>query len=170
MSLKDGLTGIANRRSFDERLAAEWRRSLRSGEPLSLLMVDIDHFKQFNDHYGHLEGDGCITEVAQALQRAASRPGDLVARYGGEEFAILLPGTDAEAAARVAENCLRGIAARAIPHAQSSVGPHVSISVGICTMLVFADGELAALISQADQALYHAKRNGRAQVCHYSRI
>ena len=170
MSLKDGLTGIANRRSFDERLALEWRRSLRSGEPLSLLMVDIDHFKQYNDHYGHLDGDACITEVAHALQRAASRPGDLVARYGGEEFAILLPNTDEEAAAQVAEYCLRSVAARAIPHAQSSAGPHVSVSIGACTLAVSADDQIGTLIGQADQALYHAKRNGRARLFHYSRL
>lgn len=170
MSLKDGLTGIANRRSFDERLALEWRRSLRSGEPLSLLMVDIDHFKQYNDHYGHLDGDACITEVAHALQRAASRPGDLVARYGGEEFAILLPNTDAEAAAQVAEYCLRGVAARGIPHAQSSAGPHVSVSIGACTLIVAAEDQIGTLIGQADQALYHAKRHGRARLFHYSQL
>jgi diguanylate cyclase (GGDEF)-like protein len=170
MSLKDGLTGIANRRSFDERLALEWRRSARSGEPLALLMVDIDHFKQYNDHYGHLDGDACITEVAQTLHRCANRPGDLVARYGGEEFAVLLPNTDSEAAEALADFCLRSVAARAIPHARSSVGPHVSISVGICTLIASADAAPTGIVSQADQALYHAKRNGRAQVCHFSHL
>ena len=168
MSLKDGLTGIANRRAFDERLSFEWRRSLRSGEPISLLMVDIDHFKQYNDHYGHLEGDYCITAVAQSLQGVVSRAADLVARYGGEEFAILLPETSSDEAKRVAEISLRNLAARAIPHANSSVSEHVSLSVGICTLIVTPDAQAATLISQADQALYHAKRHGRAQYCHFS--
>lgn len=163
MSLKDGLTGIANRRSFDERLSIEWRRSLRTGEPLSLLMLDIDHFKQYNDHYGHLEGDHCITLVAQTLQRVVSRPSDLVARYGGEEFAILLPESDTDAARRVAESALKAIAARAIAHEKSTAGDRVSLSIGICTMHVRPDYSIENLIEQADQALYHAKRQGRAR-------
>lgn len=170
MSLKDGLTGIANRRSFDERLSFEWRRSLRSGEPISLLMVDIDHFKQYNDHYGHLEGDYCITAVAQSLQGVVSRASDLVARYGGEEFAILLPETNADEAKRIAEISLRNLAARAIRHANSAVSEYVSLSIGICTMNVTPDAQAASLISQADQALYHAKRNGRAQYCHFANL
>jgi len=168
MSLKDGLTGIANRRSFDERLSFEWRRSLRSGEPISLLMVDIDHFKQYNDHYGHLEGDYCITAVAQSLQGVVSRASDLVARYGGEEFAILLPETGADEANRIAEITLRNLAARAIPHANSPVSEHVSLSIGICTLTVTPESQAASLISQADQALYYAKRRGRAQLCHFA--
>jgi len=167
MSLKDGLTGIANRRFFDERMTAEWRRGLRSGQPMSLLMLDIDHFKQYNDHYGHLQGDICITTVAQSLQQVASRATDVVARYGGEEFAILLPDTEAEAAERVAESCLRSLAAKAIPHANSPVCDSVSLSIGICTIDVTDEGSSSDLISQADQALYRAKRQGRAQYCHY---
>ena len=170
MSLKDGLTGIANRRSFDERLSFEWRRSLRSGEPISLLMVDIDHFKLYNDHYGHLEGDYCITAVAQSLQGVVSRTADLVARYGGEEFAILLPETSADEAKHVAEISLRNLAARAIPHANSSVSEHVTLSIGICTLIVTPDAQAVSLISQADQALYYAKRHGRAQYCHFSSL
>lgn len=167
MSLKDGLTGIANRRSFDERLSIEWRRSLRTGEPLSLLMLDIDHFKQYNDHYGHVEGDHCITIVAQTLQRIVSRPSDLVARYGGEEFAILLPESDAEAARRVAESALNALFAQAIAHAKSSAGDRVSVSIGICTMQVRHDYSVETLIEQADQALYQAKRQGRARYHQY---
>ncbi len=170
MSLKDGLTGIANRRSFDERLSFEWRRSLRSGEPISLLMVDIDHFKQYNDYYGHLDGDSCITAVAQSLQGVVSRAADLVARYGGEEFAILLPETNADEAKRIADIALRNIAARAIPHANSPVSAHVTLSIGVCTLNVAADTHAAILISQADQALYHAKRHGRAQCCHFAAL
>ncbi len=167
MSLKDGLTGIANRRFFDEQLMAEWRRGVRSGQPMSLLMLDIDHFKQYNDHYGHLFGDSCITAVAQLLQQLASRATDVVARYGGEEFAILLPDTEADAAERVAESCLRNLAAKAIPHANSPVCTNVSLSIGICTIRVFEETSIETLITQADQALYRAKRQGRAQYCHY---
>ncbi len=161
MSMRDGLTGIANRRAFDERLAIEWRRSLRHGTPLSLLMLDIDHFKQFNDHYGHLEGDRCIKTVAQLLQGVASRSSDLVARYGGEEFALLLPDTDAAAAERLAEACLEAIEALAIPHAKSAAAAHVSLSLGCSTMQASDASTPEMLLSHADQALYRAKRAGR---------
>ena len=168
MSMRDGLTGIANRRSFDERLAVELRRGLRSHAPLSLLMVDIDHFKQFNDHGGHFEGDECIKAVAAALAGAVSRAGDLVARYGGEEFAMLLPETDADAAIGVAESCLRAVAELRIPHASSSCGEFVSVSIGVCTLIVGADATPATLITRADQALYQAKRAGRSRFIEYA--
>ncbi|MBB5202743.1 diguanylate cyclase (GGDEF)-like protein [Inhella inkyongensis] len=168
MSMKDGLTGIANRRAFDERLALEWRRSQRHEHPLSLLMVDIDHFKQFNDHYGHLEGDACIQTVAQVLSLAGARGTDLVARYGGEEFALLLPQTDAAAAALIAQDCLSRLAACRIPHARSSVSSVVSISIGISTLVAQADSRPETLIRSADQALYRAKREGRARYCQNS--
>ncbi|MDL5034106.1 diguanylate cyclase [Pelomonas sp. APW6] len=161
MSMRDGLTGIANRRAFDERLAIEWRRSQRHGTPLSLLMLDIDHFKQFNDHYGHLEGDRCIKTVAQLLQGVASRGSDLVARYGGEEFALLLPDTEAPAAERLAQACLDAIEALAIPHAKSAAGPHVSLSLGCSTLQASEASTPEMLLSHADQALYRAKRGGR---------
>lgn len=167
MALKDGLTGIANRRSFDERLAIEWRRSLRSSQPLSLLMMDIDHFKQYNDHYGHLEGDHCIRAVAQCLHKLVGRPNDIVARYGGEEFVILLPETDADAAVRVAQSCLSSLAELALPHALSSASDRVSLSIGICTRVVTSEHGSEALISQADQALYEAKRGGRNRYCQF---
>jgi diguanylate cyclase (GGDEF)-like protein len=167
MSMKDGLTGIANRRSFDERLGVEWQRGLRSGAPLSLLMIDIDHFKLFNDHYGHQEGDRCIRAVAQTLQQVASRASDLVARYGGEEFAVLLADTDDLAATRIAEQCLAAVAAMVMPHAVSAVGLHVSISIGICTLNVDEQAASERLITQADQALYQAKRSGRNRYCRY---
>jgi diguanylate cyclase (GGDEF)-like protein len=168
MSMRDGLTGIANRRSFDERLAVELRRGLRSHAPLSLLMVDIDHFKQFNDHGGHFEGDECIKAVAAALAGAVSRAGDLVARYGGEEFAMLLPETDSDAAIGVAESCLRAVAELRIPHASSSCGEFVSVSIGVCTLVVGADATPATLITRADQALYQAKRAGRSRFVEYA--
>lgn len=167
MSMKDGLTGIANRRSFDERLGLEWQRSLRTGKPLSLLMMDIDHFKMFNDHYGHHEGDRCIRGVAQTLQQVVSRSSDLVARYGGEEFAVLLPETATDAAALLADSCLSAVAAMAMPHAVSPVGAHVSVSIGICTLDVSEETTIEHLITQADQALYQAKRSGRNRWCRY---
>ena len=167
MSMKDGLTGIANRRSFDERLAVELRRGQRSQSPLSLLMIDIDHFKQFNDHYGHFEGDGCIKAVASLLNSVVSRASDLVARYGGEEFAILLTETDANSAVLVANTCLSAMAELAIAHASSPLGGQVSLSIGICTLIVSTDVASETLITRADQALYQAKRQGRKRYCQY---
>jgi diguanylate cyclase (GGDEF)-like protein len=161
MSMKDGLTGIANRRSFDERLGSEWRRSLRAGQALSLMMIDIDQFKAFNDHYGHVEGDRCIRAVAQTLERVVNRSTDLVARYGGEEFAIILPDTDADAAAWLAQACLAAISELVVPHAHSTAGPNVSISIGVCTATGDAGLGAEKLVMRADQALYQAKRDGR---------
>jgi diguanylate cyclase (GGDEF)-like protein len=165
MSMKDGLTGIANRRSFDERLAVELRRGLRSQAPLSLLMIDIDHFKQYNDHYGHFQGDDCIRAVAAALTGAVSRAGDLVARYGGEEFAILLPDTDPDAALQVAQACQDAVAGLAIPHDRSGVAAAITLSIGVGTITVGPDASEATLITRADQALYRAKRGGRNRIC-----
>ena len=168
LSMRDGLTGIANRRSFDERVAVELRRARRSHAPLSLLMMDIDHFKQYNDHYGHFAGDECIKAVTSALTVAVSRTSDLVARYGGDEFAILLPETDAAAAAQVAESCLRAVTELCIPHGNSPVGEFISISIGGCTLAGAAEATPATLITRADQALYQAKREGRARHCRYA--
>jgi diguanylate cyclase (GGDEF)-like protein len=171
MSLRDGLTGIANRRAFDERLLLEWRRCARTMETLSLLLVDIDHFKQFNDLYGHVEGDRCIREVAQCLQSIAPRSTDLVARYGGEEFAILLPGCDQEMAARIGTSALEAVARLGIAHAQgvahSPNGTRVSISIGAFSLLPDEHCAAEDLIKRADSALYQAKRSGRAQQCHF---
>ncbi len=164
MSMKDGLTGIANRRSFDERLGGEWRRARRTGKPLALLMIDIDHFKPYNDHHGHVEGDRCIRTVAQTLARVIHRSTDLVARYGGEEFAAILPDTDQDAAAWLAEACRKALADLALPHHASSTGPCVSISIGLCSMTVDTDLPAETLVTRADQALYEAKRGGRNRV------
>lgn len=161
MSMKDGLTGIANRRAFDERLAIEWRRGLRQGAALALLMIDIDHFKAFNDHYGHLDGDRCIRRVAQALASVASRGADLVARYGGEEFALLLPDCDTVAAAGLAADCVEAVRALGISHACSPAAPQVTISVGFSSCTVAAERSAEQLVAEADQALYRAKRAGR---------
>jgi diguanylate cyclase (GGDEF)-like protein len=164
MSMKDGLTGIANRRSFDERLGGEWRRALRAGKPLSLMMIDIDQFKPYNDHYGHVDGDRCIRTVAQTLERVINRSTDLVARYGGEEFGVILPDTDADAARWLAESCLRAIADLAIPHARSGASDVISISIGLCTMVVDPSQVAETLVTRADRALYEAKRSGRNRV------
>lgn len=164
MTMKDGLTQIANRRSFDERLEQEWRRAARNGHPLSLLMIDIDHFKQYNDFYGHLQGDTCIKAVADALERSANRVTDFVARYGGEEFAVLMSETDSFTARKVAMACLESVANMALAHERSDISPHVTISIGIHTTLVLPGEEPESLIGNADQALYQAKQKGRNRI------
>ena len=165
-SNQDGLTGIANRRLFDQTMAAEWARGKRSGAPLSLLMLDVDHFKGYNDHYGHVKGDECLIRVAQAIGQAPMRSSDLFARYGGEEFALVLPQTPADAAQLVAEKCRELVAALNIPHAASPVGV-ITISVGVCTMVPGEESSCTTLIERADDKLYRAKRNGRNCVCSY---
>jgi diguanylate cyclase (GGDEF)-like protein len=139
----------------------EWRRLLREGGPLSLVMVDIDHFKAYNDTYGHQKGDECLKAVAQTLRLALHRPGDLCARYGGEEFGVILPGTDATGAYGVAEGLRRSIEELAVPHDGSAVAPVVTISVGVATVQPQEGGSGAVLIQAADQALYESKRAGR---------
>jgi diguanylate cyclase (GGDEF)-like protein len=161
MSMRDGLTGIANRRCFDERLDSEWRRCVRHGQPMSLLMVDIDHFKEYNDHYGHVDGDACIKAVASALAHSANRAGDFVARYGGEEFAILLSETDGEVAEQVAQACLKAVAQLQRPHHTSQCSNVVSISLGVCCVVASQYMTAEQLVKQADQALYQAKQGGR---------
>lgn len=158
----DALTQIANRRHFNESLAQEARRSNRRG-PLSLILIDIDQFKLYNDYYGHPEGDACLQRVAQTLAQCARRSGDVVARYGGEEFALILPATDIQGAIRIAEEARTEIANLQIPHATSTVEPFVTISAGVAT----GNGSgaiLEALVSQADEAMYEAKESGRNRV------
>ena len=154
LSMLDGLTGIANRRRFDEALDVEWRRALRSGAPLSLLMIDIDAFKPYNDAHGHQAGDDCLCRVGAILSESLHRAGDLVARYGGEEFVVLLPETDREHAARIAEMLRERVAA----------GAPVTISVGVSTLVPELGGAAFVLIAEADAALYEAKRSGRNRV------
>ncbi len=161
LSSLDGLTGIANRRRFDEALESEWRRGRREGTQLSLLLIDVDFFKRYNDHYGHLEGDDCLRKVAAALKRSAHRPADLVARYGGEEFCILMGDTDAPGAAQVAETARRAIEELAIPHARSEAAGCVTISLGSATLTPGSHFDGAQLIKLADAALYEAKKDGR---------
>lgn len=164
----DGLTGVPNRRRFDETLETEWRRCQRSNKPLSVLMVDIDHFKAYNDHYGHLAGDECLQAVAAALHAAANRGQDLVARYGGEEFVCLFPECDAEGALHKAEVLLQAIRALQIPHAQSLVQPLVqpilTVSIGVATCIPSLETSADHLLAHADANLYRAKQSGRNRV------
>lgn len=163
LSLTDGLTGIANRRYFDDHLAGEWKRAQREQQPLSLIMVDIDHFKAYNDYYGHLAGDDCLRQVARMLSTVVARPGDMVARYGGEEFALILPQTH-NGAKVLAERCRATVAGTKIPHHASPIKPVVTVSVGAATMIPDGDSDPSDLIEKADQALYRAKLLGRNHV------
>lgn len=160
----DPLTGAANRRAFDAALTSHRQRAVHDRSPLSLLMIDIDHFKSFNDHYGHLEGDRCLARVAECLIGAARHGRDLVARYGGEEFAVLLPGTDTSAAASAAQRMCDAVAALAIPNAGSSVARHVTISIGVASRIDDESDSREGLIRAADKALYAAKAAGRGRV------
>lgn len=161
MSAVDGLTGVANRRHFDEFVDREWRRSLRHGGPLGLLMVDIDHFKRFNDTYGHQCGDDCLKDVARELRACVVRGGDLVARYGGEEFVAVLPSTDVAGVAAVGETLRKAVLAMRIPHEASSVARFVTVSVGAASVVPSYESSTAALVAAADHALYRAKAAGR---------
>jgi diguanylate cyclase (GGDEF)-like protein len=164
ISTQDGLTGVANRRHFDETLALEWRRAARSRSPLSLLMLDIDYFKAFNDAAGHQAGDDCLRRVAQALLENLHRAADLVSRYGGEEFAILLPETDGDNARAVAETIRERIESMAIEHPDAPLG-HVTVSIGLASVVPPRDGaNVGEFIRCADAALYDAKRAGRNRV------
>ena len=164
LSSLDGLTGIANRRHFDEILQKEWRRGLRNIHPLSLILMDIDCFKPYNDNYGHLAGDDCLKQVAQILSNQAKRPGDLVARYGGEEFVMVLPETTVENAVNLAEDLLQAVKAPKIPHAYSRADSIVTLSLGVATTIPDRDSSPEDLIKKADQALYQAKKEGRSRV------
>ncbi len=163
----DALTGIPNRRLFEEALRREWRRAERSGETLALVTADIDFFKDFNDHYGHPAGDHCLVAVAQAMQGALARPADVVARIGGEEFAILLPSTSIEGARAVAEQVRRQVLGLQLPHAASRAGPVVSASFGVAVSGDPAMVSPADLLRASDLALYEAKRTGRNRVSVY---
>ncbi|MEB0226898.1 sensor domain-containing diguanylate cyclase [Pseudomonas sp. 10S4] len=160
-SFQDGLTGIANRRMFDTVLEREWSNAQRTGLPLSLLILDIDYFKQYNDHYGHIQGDECLRRVAQTLSRAANRPRDFIARIGGEEFVWLLPESDAESARLVARKCLHLIRQQQIPHEFSTVSALVTLSLGVGTTVVHLGDSAVNFVEQVDKLLYRAKHNGR---------
>jgi diguanylate cyclase (GGDEF)-like protein len=162
LSTTDALTRLANRRAFDQCLKSEWQRSTRNQQPLSLLMIDIDYFKLYNDHYGHVAGDDCLRQIAAILFDCAQRSGELVARYGGEEFAMLLPGADAEAAVIVAQRCLDELTGARIAHAKSQVSPWLTCSIGLATVVASKDLTPETLVKCADEALYHVKSAGRA--------
>ncbi|MBA55254.1 MAG: hypothetical protein CMK89_12435 [Pseudomonadales bacterium] len=164
MSFEDGLTGIANRRMFDKTLDQEWFRMQRHGLPLSLVLIDVDHFKFFNDHYGHQAGDDCLKQVARALQQQIARSSDLVARYGGEEFVILLPETNADDAFHLALNCSAAVRELSIPHAKSSVAECITISGGVFSIVPSNKTNPEYMLQQADALLYQAKKSGRDQM------
>ena len=166
LAFRDGLTGVSNRRHFDERLSIEWGRAQRNGTSLSLLLLDVDFFKPYNDNYGHQAGDDCLRQIGATLKRELRRPTDMVARYGGEEFVCLLPETAFEDARSVAQKLLDAVRHQAIPHGFSSVAPVVTISVGLATRQGAGhSGKAAELLAMADAQLYLAKHAGRARVC-----
>jgi diguanylate cyclase (GGDEF)-like protein len=158
------LTALANRRRFDEALQREWERAIHNQSPISLLMIDIDFFKAYNDRYGHPMGDECLRRVASAIAQTVTRPTDLSARYGGEEFACILSDTDMKGAVAVAQRILGAIRSLNLPHLLSTVADHVTVSIGVGTSTP-ADGQpYAQLIEAADRSLYRAKQNGRNQI------
>lgn len=161
ISTRDQLTGLYNRREFEKTIKKEWRNSIRKAAPISIIMIDIDNFKEFNDNYGHLAGDNCLQKVSKVMQNTLKRPRDFVARYGGEEFVAVLPDTDKEGASHVAEELRKNIENAKIPHKYSSVSDFVTVSLGAATtnqadLLVYEE-----LLDEADSALYKAKENGR---------
>ena len=160
LSYTDGLTGIANRRSFDRMLAQEWNRGQRAGTPLALVLLDVDYFKHFNDHYGHLAGDGCLRALARAMLQAGRRAGELVARYGGEEFVMLLPDTSGHDALEAARHIQNEVWSLALPHAETFPGI-VTVSLGVASLMPSRQHVPEDLVRQADSALYRAKQSGR---------
>ena len=158
LSFLDGLTEVANRRQFEQILDLEWRRAVRSGSPLSLILADIDHFKAFNDGYGHQAGDRCLRDVATLLDSIVQRAGDQVARYGGEEFAAMLPETDAEGAEKIAERMRRAV------ESLETGGGRVTVSIGVATTVAGETRSAESLVAAADAALYDAKHAGRNTV------
>jgi diguanylate cyclase (GGDEF)-like protein/PAS domain S-box-containing protein len=164
LSFEDGLTGIANRRIFDTHLDSELKAARRARKPLSLIMLDIDHFKQYNDHYGHIQGDDCLKQVGAALKSIGARPRDIVARYGGEEFVVLLPETSAAAALKLAQQCRNAIAGLGIAHAAPGCGPCVTASIGVGTITPKAEVDPKDFIHGVDRLLYAAKEAGRDRI------
>lgn len=161
----DGLTGVHNRRYFDERLEVEWARAVRGGTPLSVVLLDVDFFKRYNDRYGHPAGDECLRRVAATLQACIRRPADLVARYGGEEFVCLLPDTHLAGAMKIAADIGQQVYAQQIEHADSSVVPVITVSLGACSKHPDSTGSAAGLLRGADAQLYLAKTQGRHRAC-----
>lgn len=160
----DGLTGLANRRHFNERFADEWLRAMRNRRPLTLIMFDVDWFKQYNDKFGHLEGDECLKRIAGSTQKVVCRPSDTVARYGGEEFIVLLPETDSSGATLVAEKIRIEIENLQIPNPDSTVIPYITISLGVTTVVPEVKADPNIYIKLVDEALYRAKNAGRNRI------
>jgi diguanylate cyclase (GGDEF)-like protein len=164
LASEDKLTSLANRRHFDQFLDVEFKRAKRLASPLSLILIDVDFFKRYNDHYGHLAGDECLRIIGQAIKHCVRRPGDMAARYGGEEIAVVMPNTDESGARKVAEAILSGIAAEQLAHLSSPLGI-VTVSLGVATYVTdSSDPDEKALIGRADRALYAAKSQGRNQL------
>ncbi|BCM26228.1 sensor domain-containing diguanylate cyclase [Methyloradius palustris] len=161
LSFKDSLTGVANRRMFDSIMEVEWANARRNNQPLSLILFDIDYFKQYNDEYGHLQGDACLRQVAKVLSQAATRPRDFFARFGGEEFVLILPETDEDSAKKVAERCRNLIFKAQIPHAKSVVSQLLTLSLGVATIIPTHHDEPVSFIDLTDKRLYQAKQKGR---------
>ncbi len=164
LSAIDGLTGLANRRNFDEFIEREWRRAVRDKKPISIIMMDIDHFKAYNDHYGHQGGDDCLKKVASVIAETVKRPADLASRYGGEEFVVVLPETEIKGAAELAERLRMEVEAMGNPHEHSSASKVVTISVGVASLIPERGMAHSELVELADKALYAAKRDGRNRV------
>lgn len=164
----DGTTGIYNRRYFNEALETEWRRAMRTQGPISLMMCDVDYFKNYNDTYGHVAGDKCLKIIATTLDNAINRASDLVARYGGEEFAIILPGLDSTKAMELANRLIGEIRGKCLPYTSSPVGDVVTLSIGVATMQAEEPENHVAILSAADKALYKAKMQGRNRAQQYS--
>ncbi|KHK89702.1 diguanylate cyclase [Novosphingobium malaysiense] len=164
LSFEDGLTGASNRRMFDNRLETEWKSACRKGTPLSAILIDLDHFKQFNDRYGHIAGDECLIRVAGALKQAGRRPRDVVARFGGEEFVILLPETDAASALHLAECCRDAIDDLQIPHEGSQCSTLVTASIGVGTTQPAVRTGARDFLAAVDRLLYAAKQQGRNRI------
>lgn len=161
LSFKDGLTGVANRRMFDNVIETEWLKARQNQQPLSLIIIDIDFFKEYNDCYGHLQGDDCLKQVASTLNGVAARSRDFFGRFGGEEFVMLLPETDENSAWSVAERCRQSLFKKQIPHEHSKVSQLLTISLGVSTMIPTQNDDHNELIDRADKQLYQAKQKGR---------
>ncbi len=165
LAIHDGLTGIYNRRYFDETLAREWKRTMREKAPLSLIMLDIDYFKKYNDTYGHQAGDECLRQVATTISGALRRPADMAARYGGEEFVVVLPNLKLEDSAKFGETIRAKIEALKMEHKQSDANPCITVSLGIASVVPSSISSYEELVGAADKALYSAKNKGRNRVC-----
>jgi len=165
LAIHDGLTGIYNRRYFDETLAREWKRTMREKASLSLIMLDIDYFKKYNDTYGHQAGDECLRQVATTISGALRRPADMAARYGGEEFVVVLPNLKLEDSAKFGETIRAKIEALKMEHKQSDANPFITVSLGIASVVPSSISSYEELVGAADKALYSAKNKGRNRVC-----